>query len=65
MGIRINSEISVVEAGLDKFFNLEKKDNFIGSNAIKERIRSGVSTKLIYLEVDAKDADVHGNEQFI
>ena len=61
-GSELTPEISVVEAGLDKFFNLEKKDNFIGSNAIKERIRSGVSTKLIYLEVDAKDADVHGNE---
>jgi len=61
-GSELTPEISVVEAGLDKFFNLEKKDNFIGSNAVKERIQSGVSTKLIYLEVDAKDADVHGNE---
>ena len=61
-GSELTPEISVVEAGLDKFFNLEKKDNFIGSNAVKERVQSGVSIKLIYLEVDAKDADVHGNE---
>jgi dimethylglycine dehydrogenase len=61
-GSELTPEISVVEAGLDKFFNLEKKDNFIGSNAIKERIKSGISIKLIYLEVDAKNADVYGNE---
>ena len=61
-GSELTPEISVVEAGLDKFFNLEKKDNFIGSNAVRERVQSGVSIKLIYLEVDAKDADVHGNE---
>ena len=46
-GSELTPEISVVEAGLDKFFNLEKKDNFIGSNAVKERVQSSVSIKLI------------------
>ena len=61
-GSELTPEISVVEASLDKFFNLEKKDNFIGSDAVKKRVKNGVETKLVYLEVDAKDADVHGNE---
>ena len=52
----------MVEASLDKFFNLDKTDNFIGSDAVKERLKKGIDTKLVYLEVDAKDADAHGNE---
>ena len=61
-GSELTPEISVVEASLDKFFNLDKKDNFIGSDAVKERLKKGIDTKLVYLEVDAKNADVHGNE---
>ena len=61
-GSELTPEISVVEASLDKFFNLDKKDNFIGSDAVKERLKKGIDTKLVYLEVDAQNADVHGNE---
>jgi dimethylglycine dehydrogenase len=61
-GSELTPEISVVEASLDKFFNLDKKDNFNGSDAVKERLKKGIDTKLVYLEVDAKDADAHGNE---
>jgi len=61
-GSKLTPEISVVEASLDKFFNLDKKDNFIGSDAVKERLKKGIDTKLVYLEVDAKEADAHGNE---
>ena len=61
-GSELTPEISVVEASLDKFFNLDKKDNFIGSDAVKERLKKGIGTKLVYLEVDAQNADVHGNE---
>ena len=61
-GSELTPEISVVEASLDKFFNLDKKDNFIGSDAVKERLKNSIGTKLVYLEVDAKNADAHGNE---
>ena len=60
-GTELTPEISVVEAGLDRFFNLEHKSNFIGAKAIKDLINN-VKLKLVYLELDAKDADALGNE---
>ena len=61
-GTELTPEISVVEAGLDKFFNLEKKNEFKGSKAVTKLLDNGIETKLVYLEVEAKDADAHGNE---
>ena len=60
-GTELTPEISVVEAGLDRFFNIEHKSNFIGAKAIKDLI-DNVKLKLVYLELDAKDADALGNE---
>ena len=60
-GTELTPEISVVEAGLDRFFNLEHKSNFIGAKAIKDLI-DNVKLKLIYLELDSKNADALGNE---
>ena len=61
-GTELTPEISVVEAGLDRFFNLDKKDYFIGSDIVKKLNKEGGKIKLVYLEVYAKDADAHGNE---
>ena len=38
------------------------RDRFKGSEAATKLLKNGIETKLIYLEVDAKDADAHGNE---
>ena len=61
-GSELTGEISLVEAGMDRFFNLNKKNNFIGSKILKEKLQSGVDIKIVYLEVDAVDADARGNE---
>ena len=61
-GTELTPEISVVEAGLDRFFNLDKKDEFVGSKAVREKINNGVKIKLVYLEVEANMADALGNE---
>lgn len=61
-GSELTPEISVVEAGLDRFFNLKQKNNFVGSKKIVELTNQKIKTKLVYLEVDAKNADVFGNE---
>ena len=61
-GSELTGEISLVEAGMDRFFNLNKKNNFIGSKILKEKLQSGVDIKIVYLEVDADDADARGNE---
>ena len=61
-GSEITGEISLIESGMDRFFNLSKKDKFIGSESIKELISKGVKIKIIYIEVDTEDADPIGNE---
>ena len=61
MGADLTNEISPIEAGLERFVSM-KKDAFIGREAL-ERIKSkGVALKLVYLEVDALDADCMGGE---
>jgi dimethylglycine dehydrogenase len=61
-GAELTGEISLVEAGMDRFFNLNKKSNFIGSEALREKLQSGVDIQIVYLEVDASNADPRGNE---
>ena len=61
-GSELTGEISLVEAGMDRFFNLNKKSKFIGSEALRDKLQSGVDIKIVYLEVDVDDADPRGNE---
>jgi len=61
-GAELTGEISLVEAGMDRFFNLNKKSNFIGSEVLRDKLQSGVDIKIVYLEVDVDDADARGNE---
>jgi len=61
-GAELTGEISLVEAGMDRFFNLNKKSNFIGSEVLREKLQSGVDIKIAYLEIDVDDADARGNE---
>ena len=61
-GAELTGEISLVEAGMDRFFNLNKKNKFIGSETLREKLQSGVDIKIVYLEVDVDGADARGNE---
>ena len=61
-GSELTGEISLVESGMDRFFNLKKKNNFFGAKALQEKVQSGVDIKLVYLDVDADNADAMGNE---
>ena len=61
-GSELTGEISLVEAGMSRFFNLKKKNNFIGAKALQEKTQSGVDIKIVYLEVDVDNADARGNE---
>ena len=47
---------------MDRFFNLKKKNNFIGAKILQEKVQSGVDIKIVYLEVDVDNADAIGNE---
>ena len=61
-GSELTGEISLVEAGMKRFYNLNRKDKFIGSEALKEKISKGIKIKIVYLEVITEDADPFGNE---
>ena len=61
-GAELTGEISLVEAGMNRFFDLNKKDNFIGSKALRDKLQLGVDIKIVYLEIDVNDADARGNE---
>ena len=61
-GSELTGEISLVESGMNRFFNLKKKNNFIGANALEKRVQSGVDIKIVYLEVEVNDVDARGNE---
>jgi len=61
-GAELTGEIRLVEAGMDRFFNLKKKNNFFGAKALQNKVQSGVDIKIVYLEVDVDNADARGNE---
>jgi dimethylglycine dehydrogenase len=57
----INTEVTPLEAGLERFVAFDKGD-FIGRAALLRQRREGVRKRLATLEVDADDADCWGNE---
>ena len=61
-GSELTGEISLIEADMHRFFNLQKKSNFIGAEVLKERLERGITIKIVYLEVEVEDADPMGNE---
>ena len=60
-GAELTNEITMVEAGLERFF-AEGKDDFVGKEATLEVKKNGIVTKLVYVEVEAGDSDIHGGE---
>ena len=59
-GLELTTELTPIEGGLDRFVDMDSP--FIGREAVADRAREGVDTRLVYLSVDAVDADAHGNE---
>ena len=61
MGADMTNEVTPLEAGLQRFVAM-KKDDFIGRAALERIQAEGVAQQLVYLEVDAVDADCVGGE---
>ena len=61
-GSELTGEITLVEADMYRFFNLDKKNNFIGAKALKEKLEKGIKIKIVYLEINVDVADAMGNE---
>ena len=60
-GSELTNELTMIEADMGRFLKLDKED-FVGREATARRKQEGVSTQLVYLTVDAADADCMGNE---
>jgi dimethylglycine dehydrogenase len=67
-GGELTTEITPVEARLDRFIDLDSGRDFVGRDAVLARQAtagddgSGLSMVLVYAEVNATDSDVRGNE---
>ena len=60
-GSELTNEITMIEADMERFVDFDKGD-FVGRDALLERREAGVKLKLVYLSVEAEDADPLGNE---
>ncbi|MCH7931010.1 MAG: GcvT family protein [Proteobacteria bacterium] len=60
-GAELTNEITMIEADMERFVNLDKGD-FVGREALLKRKQEGIGTQLVYLTVDAGDAECMGNE---
>lgn len=60
-GLELTTELTPIEAGMERFVDFDSP--FIGKDVVIERTRNGnTESRLVYLSVDAVDADAHGNE---
>jgi len=59
-GAELTNEVTMIEADMERFVDFSKE--FVGKAGSLESKRSGPRTRLVYMEVDATDADCLGNE---
>ena len=59
-GSELTTEISLVESDMLRF--ARKSGGYIGAEVVEKKKKDGVPIHLVYLEVDADDADPMGNE---
>lgn len=60
-GQELTNEVTMYEAAMERFLALDKGD-FVGREATLRANEKGPRFRLVYLEVDAADADCLGNE---
>lgn len=61
MGAELTNEISMIEADMERFVDFSKAE-FIGKAATQSSKQQGPRTRLVYMSVDAEDADCLGAE---
>ncbi len=61
MGSELTNEITLVEGDMERFIGFDKPD-FIGKAASQKSKQEGARIRLVYLAVDAGDADCLGGE---
>ena len=59
-GLELTTELTPIEADMERFVDF--KSSFIGKQSVLERTQDNTEDRLVYMSVDAVDADAHGNE---
>ncbi|MGB0388633.1 MAG: GcvT family protein [Ardenticatenaceae bacterium] len=60
-GAELTNEITMIEADMERFVKYKKRD-FVGREGLLQRKNEELTYNIVYLEVDADDADVRGGE---
>ncbi len=60
-GADLTGEVTMAEAAMERFVS-PKKSDFTGSAALQQRQQDGITTKCVYMEIEASDADAGGGE---
>ena len=60
MGAELTNEVTLIEADMQRFVNLD--GDFVGKLATQNSKQQGPRIQLVYLSVEAVDADARGNE---
>jgi len=60
-GAELTNEITMIEADMERFVAYDKGD-FTGRAALLKQRQEGIATRLVYLAIEAGDADAMGNE---
>jgi dimethylglycine dehydrogenase len=60
-GAELTNEITMLEADMERFIRFSKHD-FVGKQATLEQAEAGLTSRLVYFEIDAADSDVRGGE---
>ena len=63
-GAELTNEITMIEAGMERFVAYGK-ESFVGKAATLKVKQTGITTQLVYVEVDPGDCDVRGGEPAI
>lgn len=60
-GADLTNEIGPFEAGIERFVDF-KKEHFIGKEALERNRGIGLAQRIVHLEIEPGDCDVHGGE---
>ena len=61
-GNEMNCDGTILEAGLEPFVRMKKKSDFIGKDALTQKLGEYRQQKLLMLEIDVNNCDPEGNE---
>jgi len=60
-GDELTNEVTLLESDMERFIKFDKED-FVGRDATLKQKEEGITTRLVYFELDDSEADVRGSE---